>query len=101
MGYDLIMERAMNSCAAVERAMDSSAAVNRLMLQMLAWIAAQPRTYAEAMDAWRSSCPRHPIWDDALRDGFIYVDSTGRTMKDALVALTPRGSQVLQQAAAN
>lgn len=26
--------------------------------QFLLWLAAQPRTYAEAMEAWRTSCPR-------------------------------------------
>lgn len=76
--------------------MDQSTAVDRLMLQMLAWIAAQPRTYEQAMDAWRSSCPRHPVWDDALSHGLIHVDSTGTSMKDARVTLTPRGWQSLQ-----
>ena len=28
-----------------------------LTLQFLAWIAESPRTYAQAMDAWRSTCP--------------------------------------------
>lgn len=77
--------------------MPTSAAVDRLMLQMLAWIAAQPRTYADAMDAWRSSCPRHPVWDDAVRDGLIKVDSAGTSMQNARVILTPRGWQLLQQ----
>ena len=33
--------------------------------QFLAWVADRPRTYAEAMEAWRSSCPRLSIWEDA------------------------------------
>jgi hypothetical protein len=36
------------------------------LLQFLAWIAAQPRTYAEMMIAWRISCPRLSAWEDAI-----------------------------------
>jgi hypothetical protein len=42
-----------------------------LVLDMVEWIARQPRSYAEVMDAWRTSCPRFPIWEDALDFGFI------------------------------
>ena len=42
-----------------------------LTLQLLEWIASAPRTYAEAMDTWRSSCPRHTIWEDALEQGLV------------------------------
>jgi hypothetical protein len=37
-----------------------------LTRQLLAWAAERPRTYGEAMDAWRTSCPRLPIWEDAV-----------------------------------
>ena len=36
------------------------------LLQFLAWIAAQPLTYAETMTAWPTSCPRLPGWEDAI-----------------------------------
>ena len=42
-----------------------------LTAQLLEWIAAAPRTYDDALDAWRSSCPRHSIWEDALAAGLI------------------------------
>ena len=45
--------------------------VNALTLQLLEWISNQPRTYAEALDAWRTSCPRLSIWEDACIDGLI------------------------------
>jgi hypothetical protein len=32
----------------------------------LVWLAHMPRTYAETMEAGRSSCPRFTIWEDAL-----------------------------------
>ena len=37
-----------------------------LIRQLLEWIASAPRTYGDAMEIWRSSCPRHTIWEDAL-----------------------------------
>ena len=50
---------------------DSSAA--RLMLQFLGWVAIRPRSYDETMDAWRTSCPRLSIWEDAVADKLVYV----------------------------
>lgn len=63
-----------------------------LMQQFLAWIAARPRTYADAMEAWRSSCPRLTVWEDALMDGLIQLAGTQR---HAEVTLTPRGRCIL------
>jgi len=37
-----------------------------LVLDLLEWLAASPRGYSEVMDAWRTSCPRLTIWEDAL-----------------------------------
>ena len=37
-----------------------------LVLDLLEWLAASPRDYSEVMDAWRTSCPRLAIWEDAL-----------------------------------
>ena len=51
--------------------------VSLLMLEFLSWVASRPRTYDEAMDAWRSTCPRHTIWEDALIDGLIQVVRAG------------------------
>ena len=36
--------------------------VDPLILDLLEWVAARPRTYTEVMDAWRTSCPRLTIW---------------------------------------
>jgi hypothetical protein len=40
-------------------------------LNLLDWVAARPRTYADTIDAWRTSCPRLSVWDDAVIDGLI------------------------------
>ncbi len=65
-----------------------------LTVEFLRWIAARPRTYAEAMEAWRSNCPRHTVWEDALIDGLIQLES-GVTMNQCAVILTPRGRAIL------
>jgi hypothetical protein len=62
-------------------------AAGLLMVQFLSWIAERPRSHADVMEAWRSSCPRFPVWEDALTDGLIRYQSGSRR----LVALTQEG----------
>ena len=45
--------------------------VDSLLLDLLEWIAQTPRPYAEVMEAWRTSCPRLSVWEDANELGFI------------------------------
>lgn len=42
-----------------------------LILDLLDWLAQGERPYAEVMEAWRTSCPRLTIWEDALGAGWI------------------------------
>ena len=42
-----------------------------LTLDFLSWLAESPRPYSEVMDAWRTSCPRLPVWEDAVERGFV------------------------------
>jgi hypothetical protein len=67
--------------------MPETEAAGLLMVQFLAWIAQRPRSHVEAMEAWRSSCPRFPVWEDALVEGLIRYQSGSRRM----LALTPAG----------
>jgi hypothetical protein len=72
-------------------AMDTgTTASTALTLQFLAWVADGRRSYGEAMDAWRSTCPRLSIWEDAVRDGLVRLENGG-TMKSSRVLLTPAG----------
>ena len=48
-----------------------SETVDTLILDLLEWIGPGQRPYAETMDAWRTSCPRLPVWEDATDRGFI------------------------------
>jgi hypothetical protein len=69
--------------------------VSALTLQLLTWIATRPRTYADAMEAWRTSCPRMPIWEDAVSEGLIEVNGSG-AMRDRRVTLSARGQTLLK-----
>ncbi len=67
-----------------------------LILQLTAWVQARPRTYAEAMDAWRTSCPRLSIWEDALAAGLIEVAPVpGAGLRGAAVRVTLQGAALL------
>lgn len=70
-----------------------SGAADLLMRQFLAWVAERPRSYAEAMEAWRSTCPRLSVWEDALGEGLVRLDGQagGSGAGGMRVALTPRG----------
>jgi len=62
-----------------------------IMIQFLAWVADRPRNYAQTMEAWRSSCPRLSVWEDAIVEGLIRIDNDANRG----VRLTPRGSAML------
>jgi len=65
-----------------------------LILDFLDWIAAGPRPYSEVMDAWRTSCPRLTVWEDAIDRGLVIV----RREDQLLVDLTPLGRTFLEDA---
>ena len=68
-----------------------SDAARMLTLQFLAWVAECPRGYAETMDAWRTSCPRLSIWEDARLDGLV-------ALRAGVVSITPAGLAALARA---
>ncbi len=66
-----------------------------LVLQLLAWLAERPRTYRETMDAWRTSCPRIPVWEDATMSGLVAVFQGDDGSREDIVCLTPEGRAFL------
>ncbi|MEI6159778.1 MAG: hypothetical protein WCP77_08090 [Roseococcus sp.] len=62
---------------------------------LLRWIEAEPRGYGQTMEAWRSSCPRLSVWEDALLDGLVEITPGTGAMAMARVSLTARGRAVL------
>jgi len=71
-----------------------SESVNLLMLEFLAWISSRRRTYAETMNAWQTTCPRHTVWEDAMIDGYIQLNRQA-ALRDPEVTLTARGQALL------
>jgi hypothetical protein len=45
--------------------------VDHLILDLLEWLGTGPRPYAEVLEAWRTSCPRLPVWEEANDRGYI------------------------------
>ena len=65
-----------------------------LILEFLTWVADRPRTYEEAMEAWQSHCPRQTIWEDAVIDGLVKIEST--PPQGSRILLTERGETLLK-----
>ena len=57
-------------------------------IQFLAWLAEQSRSYAETIEVSRTSCPRLAVWEDALADNLVRIDS-------GCVLLTEAGRELL------
>jgi hypothetical protein len=66
-----------------------------LILDLLEWVATKPRPYSEVMDAWRTSCPKLPVWEDANDRGF--VEQRRAADQEPIVDVTPRGRKFLQE----
>jgi hypothetical protein len=72
-----------------------SDAVDALVLDLLEWVGPTPRPYTEVMDAWRTSCPRLPVWENANERGFI--ERRHEPGREAVVAVSPCGLQYLDE----
>jgi hypothetical protein len=70
--------------------------VEALVLDLLSWIGADGRSYAEVMEVWRTSCPRLPVWEEANLRGFIEQGS--RPGEGRWVSLTEPGRRHLRSA---
>jgi D-3-phosphoglycerate dehydrogenase / 2-oxoglutarate reductase len=48
-----------------------TASIEPLILDLLEWIGPAGRPYDEVIDAWRTSCPRLPVWEEACARGYV------------------------------
>lgn len=70
------------------------AVVENLILDLLAWVGSGERSYEQVMDAWRTSCPKLPVWEDANDRGFVVrEEANGRWV----VRLTAAGRAFLER----
>jgi hypothetical protein len=67
--------------------------LDSLILDLVEWVAKEPRTYAEVIDAWRTSCPRLTVWEDAVDRGYLVRELADS--KILHVSVTPAGRQFL------
>jgi hypothetical protein len=65
--------------------------VEPLILDLLEWVGPEPRPYAEVLEAWRTSCPRLPVWEEANDRGFV------TRARGGLVAVSAAGSEHLRK----
>jgi D-3-phosphoglycerate dehydrogenase len=68
--------------------------VDALILDLLEWIGPSPRSYAETLEAWRTSCPRLPVWEEACDRGFIV--RRRKPGEGAVVSLSATGAAHLR-----
>jgi hypothetical protein len=72
-------------------------APDALVFDLVEWIARQPRSYAEVIDAWRTSCPRLTVWEDAVDRGLVKRETaSGRGTQ---VVVTDSGRRFLRDQA--
>ena len=67
--------------------------IEPLIFDLVEWVAREPRTHADVMNAWRTSCPRLTVWEDAVDRGLVERKSDNG--RGALVVVTERGRRFL------
>jgi hypothetical protein len=68
--------------------------VESLILELLEWVESRERTYEEVIDAWRTSCPRLPVWEDANERALLLTEEVnGRSV----VRITTAGRALLEE----
>jgi D-3-phosphoglycerate dehydrogenase len=66
--------------------------VEPLILDLLEWVGAKRRPYAEVLKVWRTSCPRLPVWEEATDRGYLDVS---RARGASVVSVSARGRSFL------
>jgi hypothetical protein len=70
--------------------------VEALILDLLEWVGPDARPYDEVIEAWRTSCPRLPVWEDANDRGFIARRRTPHR-RGVLVSVSAAGAEHLRK----
>lgn len=69
--------------------------VDALIVDLLEWIGPESRPYAEVIEAWRTSCPRLPVWEEANARGYIVREHLEGS--PARISVSPAGRAVLDR----
>lgn len=73
--------------------------IEPLIVDLVAWVAKEPRDYLETMEAWRTSCPRLPVWEEANARGLVTRARDDNGI--AVVRVTPAGHIFLEKMYSN
>jgi hypothetical protein len=65
-----------------------------LVLDFVEWIAREPRAYSEVIGAWKTSCPRLTIWEDAADRGYVTRETIAGF--GIVVTVTEDGEELLR-----
>lgn len=63
--------------------------LDSLVFDLVEWVGKEPRTYRQVMDAWRTSCPRLTVWEEAVDRGLL-------ARKGEHVVVTESGGRFLE-----
>ncbi|HEY2210617.1 MAG TPA: hypothetical protein VGH62_03170 [Bradyrhizobium sp.] len=66
-----------------------------LVLDLVEWIASEPRPYSEVIATWRTSCPRLTIWEDAVDRGYVARETVAGL--GLIVTVTEHGERLLRE----
>ena len=67
-----------------------------LVLELLDWLAREPRSHRETIQTWGSHCPRITPWEDAQESGLVQVTHNRETNGRLAVVLTRWGRAALE-----
>lgn len=68
--------------------------VDALIADLLEYVARGERRYDEVIEAWHTSCPKLPVWEEASERGLI---TRARVNGHAIVRITDAGTAFLEQ----
>jgi len=69
------------------------AGLDALVLDLVEWVSHEARPYSQVMDAWRTTCPRLAVWEEAVDRGFVVPEATSGA--GVLVRATSAGRRFL------
>jgi hypothetical protein len=72
----------------------TDAVIEALILDLLEWVASADRSYDEVMDAWRTSCPKLPVWEEANDRGLVIREDVNGS---CVIGITSLGRAFLAQ----
>ena len=68
--------------------------VDALIFDLLEYVARQERRYDDVIEAWHTSCPRLPVWEEANERGLVTRASANG---HAVVRITAAGAALLKE----